>query len=142
MSAPMTPPERPPLPPTGGPMKPPGTPRTPTYAPPEQTPPRTRTMYTRMGGQNNLLGWLAVLFGIIGTGCCCCWFLDGSPFVGGIPAIILGWLHLRRVKRYEATMKWLGWLGIALGVIALLGAICNFGTHWNDDLHNRLVTTY
>ncbi|WP_027341715.1 hypothetical protein [Hamadaea tsunoensis] len=96
-------------------------------------------MYERMGGHNNVIGWLSVLFGIIGTGCCCCWFLDGAPFIGGIPALILGIIHLQRVKQNRASMKWLGWLGIALAVIALLGAICSFTTHWNDNLHNDLT---
>lgn len=99
-------------------------------------------MYNRMGGNNNLLGWLAVLFGIIGTGCCCCWFLDGAPFIGGIPAVILGFLHLQRIKQSRASMPWLGWLGIALGVIALLGALCNFTTHWNDNLHDQFADSY
>lgn len=99
-------------------------------------------MYDRMGGNNNLLGWLAVLFGIIGTGCCCCWFLDGAPFFGGIPAIVLGILHLQRIKRRKASMKWLGRLGIILGVIALLGALCNFTTHWNDNIHDHFTDSY
>jgi len=99
-------------------------------------------MYGRMGGNNNLLGWLAVLFGIIGTGCCCCWFLDGAPFLGGIPAVILGILHLRRIKQHKASMVWLGWLGIVLGAIALLGALCSFTTHWNDNLHDQFVDNY
>lgn len=143
-------PEPPPLPPTAqqpgwtpptAPQgyTPPGGQVPTTYAPPSSPPPSDQSsMLGRMGGPNNLLGWLALVFGIIGTGCCCCWFLDGAPFFGGIPAIILGFLHLQRVKQRRASMGWLGWVGIVLGVIALLGAICNFTTHWNDDLYDQI----
>ncbi|MCP2326567.1 hypothetical protein HDA40_005074 [Hamadaea flava] len=119
------------------------TPGQPTYAPPASPPPGDpNSMMNRMGGPNNILGWLALIFGIIGTGCCCCWFLDGAPFLGGIPAVVLGILHLQRVKQHRASMKWLGWVGIVLGVIALLGALCNFTTHWNDNLHDQVVDNY
>ncbi|MEV0268535.1 DUF4190 domain-containing protein [Hamadaea sp. NPDC050747] len=148
-------PPPPPLPPTattppnvpqGGYGAPQGgyaAPGQPTYPPPATPPPGDpNSMMNRMGGPNNILGWLALVFGIIGTGCCCCWFLDGAPFFGGIPAVILGILHLQRVKQHRASMKWLGWVGIVLGVIALLGALCNFTTHWNDDLHDQVVDNY
>jgi len=114
-----------------------------TYPPPAGPPPSDpNSMMNRMGGPNNILGWLAVIFGIVGTGCCCCWFLDGAPFLGGIPAVILGFLHLQRVRQHRASMRWLGWVGIVLGVIALLGALCNFTTHWNDDLHDQVADNY
>jgi hypothetical protein len=29
-----------------------------------------------------------------------------------------------------------------LGVVALLGALCNLTTHWNDNLHNQFVNDY
>jgi hypothetical protein len=143
MAPPVSTPAPPPLPPPGGPAMPPLPPSTPTYPPPALPPTGGKdTMYNRMGGNNNLLGWLALAFGIIGTGCCCCWFLDGAPFIGGIPAIVLGILHLKRVKENRASMKWLGWVGIILGAIALLGAICNFSTHWNDNLHDQFSDSY
>jgi hypothetical protein len=143
MTPPVSVPPPPPLPPTpNSPYAPPPPPSMPTYPP--TTPPRkTRdTMYDRMGGDNNLIGLLAVLFGIIGTGCCCCWCLDGAPILGGIPALALGVLHLQRVNQHKANMRWLGWLGIVLGVIALVGALTNFTTHWNDDLHDQFADTY
>jgi hypothetical protein len=145
MTPPVSTPAPPPLPPTGGPTSPPSAPRTPTYPP--DLPPSTKdaaynTVYNRMGGNNNLLGWLGALFGILGAGCCCCWFLDGAPFAGGIPAIILGFLHLQRIKQQRASMAWLGWLGIVLGVVAMLGALCSFTTHWNGHLHDQLVNSY
>lgn len=146
MRPPVSTPPPPPLPPTGGPTKPPGAPKTPTFPFPAKDPSVKdqpyNTLYNRMGGNNNLSGWLAVLTGILGTGCCCCWFLHGAPFVGGIPAIVLGFLHLQRIRHQRATMAWLGWVGIILGVIAVLGALCGFTTHWNDNLHNQLVSNY
>ena len=30
-------------------------------------------------GRMSLLGYLSLAFGIIGTGCCCCIWLDGAP---------------------------------------------------------------
>jgi hypothetical protein len=88
-------------------------------------------------GKRNLLGWLALVFGIIGTGCCCCWFLDGAPFFGGIPALILGILHLQRVKKRQATMPWLGWAGIILAIIALIGALLQFTTDFDDRIQDE-----
>jgi hypothetical protein len=150
-------PQPPDLPPVGGgtpaggftppPVTPPPvTPPTPVTPPPVAppigpggAPPAggTSAVYQRMGGQSNLLGWLSLIFGIIATGCCCCWFLDGAPFIGGIPAIILGVLHLMRVRQGRASMKWTAWVGIILAVIAIIGAIVGFANHWQDDLYNE-----
>jgi hypothetical protein len=88
----------------------------------------------------NLLGYLALAFGILGTGCCCCPWLNGAPFLGGIPAIVLGFLHLQKTKKGQATMPWLGWVGIILGILALIGAICGLATDWDTrmvDEYNR-----
>jgi hypothetical protein len=88
----------------------------------------------------NLLGYLSLGFGILGTGCCCCPWLNGAPFVGGIPAIVLGIMHLMRGGRGQANQKWLGWVGITLGAIALLGGICQLATDWDTritDEYNR-----
>lgn len=89
-------------------------------------------VYGRGDGKRNLLGWLSFVFGILGTGCCCCPWLKGWPFLGGIPAVVLGIMHLQKVKRGEATSAWLGWVGIVLGAIALLGAIFGLATNWGD----------
>ncbi|HEX6682062.1 MAG TPA: hypothetical protein VF062_04680 [Candidatus Limnocylindrales bacterium] len=96
-------------------------------------------MYASGGGdgKRNLLGWLSLIFGIIGTGCCCCWFLDGAPFIGGIPALILGILHLSRVRKGQASMGWLGWVGIILAIIALIGGITSLATDWNTRIEDQ-----
>lgn len=78
----------------------------------------------RIGGRSNVLGLLSVLFGIVGVGCCCCPWLDGAPLLGGVPAAVLGFLHVERARRGQATMPFLGWIGVVLGVLALcLGAV-------------------
>ncbi len=143
MTPPVAMPPPPPLPPKADhPYGPPAPPSMPTYPPKPPTPRPKDTMYNRMGGNDNLIGLLAVMFGVLGTVCCCCWCLDAAPILGGIPALALGVLHLQRVNQDKASMRWLGWLGITLGVIALLGALCNFTTHWNDHLHNQFVHNY
>lgn len=109
--------------------------------PPQPPPGPGGTIYQRAGGANNLLGWLALAFGIIGTGCCCCPWLNGAPFIGGIPAIVLGVMHLSKVKKGQATMSWLGWVAIALGVIAIIGAICGLATNWQDRIYNRVPSS-
>jgi hypothetical protein len=123
--------------PTGAAQPPPAT------APP--TPPLNPAsgggfFYGRADGRQNLLGWLSLVSGIAGTGCCCCPRLNGAPFVGGVPAVALGILHLQKVKRGQATMAWLGWAGIILGAFALLGGVFSLTTEWTDrikDQHNR-----
>jgi hypothetical protein len=92
-------------------------------------------VYQRMGGQNNIFGWLSLALGVISTGCCCCWCLDGAPFIGGLPAIILGVLHLTRVRQGRATMSWTAWVGIVLAIIAVIGAIIGLATNWEDDMY-------
>ncbi len=88
-------------------------------------------------GKRNLLGWLSLVFGVLGTGCCCCPWLNGLPFLGGIPAVVLGILHLQKVRKGEATHAWLGWVGIVLGAIALIGAILGLVTDWGDRLRTE-----
>ncbi|WP_157631405.1 DUF4190 domain-containing protein [Catelliglobosispora koreensis] len=107
----------PPLTPPGPPLNPSGT----TYG-------------GRGDAKANLLGYLSLVFGIIGTGCCCCPWINGAPFLGGIPAIVLGFLHLQKVKKGQATMAWLGWVGIILGALAILGAICGLTTDWDSRI--------
>ena len=85
----------------------------------------------------NLLGYLALAFGIIGTGCCCCPWLDGAPFIGGIPAVILGIMHLSRVNKGQAGQRWLAWVGIVLGVLAIIGAICGLTTDWDSQITDQ-----
>ena len=96
------------------------------------------------GGKQNLFGWLSFAFAIVGTGCCCCPWLNGAPSVGGIPAVVLGILHLNKVKKGQASMSWLAWVGIILGVIAIIGGITTLATDWNDrirDEYNDLTNT-
>ncbi|HEX2355764.1 MAG TPA: DUF4190 domain-containing protein [Micromonosporaceae bacterium] len=85
-----------------------------------------------MGGRNNLLGLLSVLFGIFGVGCCCCPWLNGAPLFGGVPALVLGFLHLQRVRRRQATNPALGWIGIALGVLSLCLGAATFTSQFGD----------
>lgn len=80
--------------------------------------------YQRLGGNANLLGMLSVMSGLLGTGCCCC--PNGLPFVGGVPALVLGYLHLDRVRKGLGTARWLGVTGIVLGAIAVLLGIASF----------------
>jgi len=106
--------------------------------------PGSGSVYGRGANRLNLLGYLSIVFGVLGTGCCCCPWLNGAPLVGAIPAIILGVLHLRRVDKGQATQKWLGWLGIALGVLAILAAVFQFSTDWDTritDEYNRQFGT-
>ena len=89
------------------------------------------------GGKQNLFGWLSLAFAILGTGCCCCPWLDGAPFIGGVPAVVLGILHLNKVKKRQATMSWLAWVGIILGAIAIIGGITTLATDWNERLEDE-----
>jgi hypothetical protein len=116
---------------------------TPTaHTPPPQPTPVGGSVYGRGANRLNLLGYLSIVFGVIGTGCCCCPWLNGAPLVGGIPAVILGVMHVMRVNKGQATQKWLGWLGIVLGVVAIVAGICEFTTDWDTritDEYNRQV---
>ena len=96
------------------------------------------TVYSGQGGdKQNLFGWLSLIFAVVGTGCCCCPWLDGAPFIGGIPAVVLGILHLNKVKKGQATMSWLGWVGIILGVVAIIGGITSLATDWNERIQDE-----
>ena len=77
------------------------------------------------------------VFGLLGTGCCCCPWLAGLPFIGGIPAIVLGILHLNKVTKGQANMSWLAWVGIILGVIAVIGGIATLATDWTDRIQDE-----
>jgi hypothetical protein len=109
----------------------------PSTQPGPQPNPPSGNVQGRGAGRQNLLGWLSLSFSIIGTGCCCCPWLDGAPFVGGIPAVVLGVLHLNKVKKGQASMAWLGWVGIILGAIALIGGITAIATDWPQRLENE-----
>ncbi|GIG02320.1 hypothetical protein Cci01nite_74130 [Catellatospora citrea] len=123
----------------GTPLPPPPPPPPSIGGPPPPPPlgPAQGTVYQKAGGQNNLFGWIALACGIIGTGCCCCPWLNGAPFIGGIPAVILGAMHLNKVKKGAASMSWLGWVAIALGVIAMIAAICGIATGWQDRIYEQ-----
>jgi len=125
----------PPGPPTPPPGNDPTTPLTPPGPP--LNPAGGGSVYGRGDAKANLLGYLAVLFGVIGTGCCCCPWLNGAPLVGGIPAIVLGVLHLQKVKRGQSSMDWLAWVGIALGVLALIGAVCGLTTDFDNQIRDQ-----
>jgi hypothetical protein len=79
------------------------------------------------------------VFGVLAVGCCCC---PGVPFLGGIPAIVLGFLHLQRIKKGQATMGWLGWAGIILGAIGIILAIVNLATGISGDFYDDMQDDY
>lgn len=89
------------------------------------------------GGKENRFGWLSFIFALIGIGCCCCPWLNGAPFIGGIPAVVLGILHLNKVNKRQATMPWLAWVGIILGVIAIILGIASLVTDWHDRIQDE-----
>ncbi|GAA1617568.1 hypothetical protein GCM10009679_22360 [Saccharothrix algeriensis] len=122
---------------TGGTLPPPPPPPPPIGAPTPPLGPSQGTVYQKAGGQHNILGWIGLACGIIGTGCCCCPWLNGAPFIGGIPAVILGAMHLNKVKKGAASMAWLGWVAIALGVLAMIAAICGIATGWQDRVFDQ-----
>jgi len=98
----------------------------------------------QLGGQRNMLGILSTVFGVI-TLCCgpCLGFGGhGGTFLFDIlPALVAvatGVMHLQRVKLGRATNKYLATIGIALGVVGLVLAIClaatTSGVRWHNDI--------
>jgi hypothetical protein len=97
-----------------------------------------------LGDRANILGVLSAVAGFLSVVCCVCASFGGggvffSTLVLSIPAIVLGILHLRRIRAGQATNKSLAIIGIVLGAIGLLIAICagstSIGTNVNNDVH-------
>ncbi|HEY1488659.1 MAG TPA: hypothetical protein VGF84_21285 [Micromonosporaceae bacterium] len=94
-----------------------------------------------LGGQANMVGILSAGLGLLSVVCCVCTSFGGGgayffTLILAIPAVGLGILHLRKVKAGQATNQNLAFLGIALGVLGLIIAICGGTTHVGTDLHN------
>jgi hypothetical protein len=98
----------------------------------------------RLGGRQNLMGILSALFGVITLCCGPCLGFGGSggaflfDILPAIVAIGTGIVHLQRIKQGRATNRNLATIGIALGVVGLVIAIClsstRSGVQWHDDI--------
>ncbi len=66
--------------------------------------------------QNNTLGLLAMIFGIVGIPTFCCYI--GTLF--GIAGVVLGMLGLRKVAAGEANNRGMAIAGVACGAVAAL----------------------
>jgi hypothetical protein len=100
-------------------------------------------MLAGFGGRANLFGILSALAGLLSVVCCACTSIGGGGWylftlVLAIPAVVLGILHLRNVNAGQATHRYLGILGIVLGALGLLIAICGVSTHVGSDLNNDI----
>lgn len=96
----------------------------------------------QLGGQQNVLGIISALAGILGLCCgpCLGGFSSGSTYFFELPlplaAIVLGVLHLQRVNKGAATNRNLAIVGIILGVVGLILAICLGATSTGASFHN------
>jgi hypothetical protein len=117
-----TPPPPPPPPPPGPPggFPPPGPPGGfPPPGPPGGPPP-----YDPAGGgfgmppqkPQNAFGIAALVLGIVSIVVCCCY----AGFWAGIPAIILGYLGMKKADQGLATNKPLALAGLITGAVGLL----------------------
>ena len=98
----------------------------------------------QLGGQRNMLGIVSTVFGVIALCCgpCLGFGGHGGTFLFDIlPAVVAigtGVMHLQRIKQGQATNKNLATIGIALGVVGLVLAIClaatNSGVRWHNDI--------
>ena len=95
------------------------------------------------GGRANLFGVLSAVLGALSVVCCLCTGFGGGAaylftLVLAVPSIVLGILHLRRVKRGQASNQSLAVVGIVLGVIGLVIAICGASTTIGGDFHRDI----
>lgn len=98
----------------------------------------------QLGGQQNMLGILSTVFGVITLCCGPCLGFGGHggtflfDILPALVAIATGVMHLQRIKQGRATNKNLATIGIALGVVGLVLAIClaatNSGIRWHNDI--------
>lgn len=114
---------------------------------PDAAPPLgTGGMVASLGGQQNLLGILSALTGLLAI-CCCpgAALIGGGAYFGTVPlsiaALVLGYLHIHRVRRGHATNRNLALVGIVLGVIGLVIALCGGCTGTGSSLHNDVNFT-
>lgn len=138
-----------PYPGSPDPEDPDGQPPPPSPSPDQPAPPPARGgfggVFDQLGGRQNLLGILSIVASMLGLCCgpCLGGFSSGGTYLFELPltiaAIVLGVLHLRRVKDGAATNTSLAIVGIVIGVIGLVLAIClgatNVGSSFHDDVH-------
>lgn len=100
-------------------------------------------MLAGLGGQQNILGILSALAGILAVCCCpCASLIGGGAYFGTLPlslaALVLGYLHMQRVRNGRATNRNLAVAGIVLGAIGLVFALCGgcteAGKSWRNDV--------
>jgi hypothetical protein len=101
-------------------------------------------MLASFGGGANMFGILSVALGSLSVLCCACSSFGGGGFyfstlILSLPAVVFGILHLRKVQAGQATNKTLAIVGIVLGALGLLIALCGAFTHvgsdFNSDIH-------
>ncbi len=100
-------------------------------------------MIASLGGQENIWGITSAAVGILSVICCVCTaFGGGGIYLPTLPfsifAIVAGILHLRRVKAGQATNQKLALIGIILGGLGLLIAICGISTNAGSDFTNDI----
>ncbi len=91
-----------------------------------------------------MLGMLSAVLGVVSLCCGPCLGFGGSgalflfDFIPAIAAIVLGVLHLQRINRGQASNRSLAVIGIALGAVGVIIAIClsasNTGVQWHEDI--------
>jgi hypothetical protein len=97
----------------------------------------------QLGGQANMMGILSALLGLLSVVCCVCTSFGGGgayffTLILAIPAVGLGILHLTKVRAGQATNQNLAFLGIALGILGLLIAICGGTTSVGTDINHDI----
>jgi hypothetical protein len=90
-----------------------------------------------------MLGILSAAAGLLSVICCVCASFGGggiflSTLILSIPAIVLGIMHIQRVRAGRATNQNLAVIGIVLGALGLLIAICGVSTRFGTDIHNDI----
>jgi hypothetical protein len=99
----------------------------------------------QMGAGQNVLGISSVVAGLLSICCgpCLGGFGSGGIYLFELPlaiaALVLGILHLQRVKNRTATNRTLGVLGIVFGAVGLVLAICLGVSTIGDSFHNDVT---
>ena len=96
------------------------------------------------GSRSDMYGILSSVAGGLSILCCACAGLGGGGvyFVTlplSIAAFVFGYLHLQRIKQGRATNRSLAIVGIVLGAIGVVIAICfgigSVGRDFNHDIN-------
>jgi hypothetical protein len=97
-----------------------------------------------IGEPLNRLGLFSIIAGVFAICCAPAIGTIGSggaflfDFLPAAAAVVLGFLHLQKMKRGQATNRNLAIIGIALGAAAILSSICFSGTGVGHSLHNNV----